>query len=238
MSAPDPRHAAASVPVATPPAPQWGGQVPSVIDPGLIARLANSSGQHIPAGGLATDVTGIPEGAAAPGPVVGLSGLSPEKGQASSQGFLGEADLRALPQGLGQLTSLVPTTFPSGFAGFSHAAMPGGNPALPDESLYFLKEAGPAVAAHWHRRAPAPQTATIPDVPGKGIVAPEPQATEALAPPFEQSPTYASSYPTEAELRPQSLGEPTSHPFFSNPSHDALSTGYPVIPGESLYFFE
>lgn len=42
MNIPDPRHAAATAPIATPAAPQWGGQAPSVIDPGLIAHLANS----------------------------------------------------------------------------------------------------------------------------------------------------------------------------------------------------
>ncbi|WP_026606817.1 family 2A encapsulin nanocompartment cargo protein cysteine desulfurase [Methylocapsa acidiphila] len=42
MNIPDPRHAAATAPVATPPAPQWGGQAPSVIDPGMIAHLANA----------------------------------------------------------------------------------------------------------------------------------------------------------------------------------------------------
>ncbi len=42
MNTPDPRHAAASAPIATPAAPQWGGQAPSVMDPGLIARLANA----------------------------------------------------------------------------------------------------------------------------------------------------------------------------------------------------
>jgi cysteine desulfurase / selenocysteine lyase len=42
MNMPDPRHAAASAPVTTPPAPQWGGEAPSGIAPGLIARLANA----------------------------------------------------------------------------------------------------------------------------------------------------------------------------------------------------
>ncbi|HZM08376.1 MAG TPA: hypothetical protein VFC11_08010, partial [Methylocella sp.] len=42
MSMPDPRHSAASVPLTTPPAPQWGGEAPSVIDPGLIAKLGNA----------------------------------------------------------------------------------------------------------------------------------------------------------------------------------------------------
>ncbi len=309
MSTPDPRHAAASAPVATPPAPQWGGEAPSVIDPGLIARLANSflnaspgqtvdpqalanfavaqerppspptsvpgaigaaaaapgtsipgalsvpflaerpshpniyggeppigfdnSGQHIPAGGLATGVTGIPAGAAeAPTPLVGHSGPSPEKGQASSQNFLGEADLRTLPQSLGPLISLVPTTSPAGFSpvGFSHAALPGGHPALADDSLYFLKEAGPAAAPD---RVGTPTPTTNPDVPSHGIVAAAPERTKTPARPFEQSPTYASNYPTEAELRPQSHGDPSAT-LFSNPA--ALSTAYPAIPGESLYF--
>jgi cysteine desulfurase/selenocysteine lyase len=42
MNIPDPRHAAATAPIAPPAGPQWGGQAPSVIDPGLIAHLANS----------------------------------------------------------------------------------------------------------------------------------------------------------------------------------------------------
>ncbi len=42
MNMPDPRHAAATAPAASPQAPQWGGQAPSVIDPALIAHLANS----------------------------------------------------------------------------------------------------------------------------------------------------------------------------------------------------
>src|SRR6266849_5401813 len=42
MNMPDPRHAAATAPAASPQAPQWGGQAPSVIDPALIAHLANA----------------------------------------------------------------------------------------------------------------------------------------------------------------------------------------------------
>lgn len=42
MNIPDPRHAAATAPITAPAGPQWGGQAPSVIDPGLIAHLANS----------------------------------------------------------------------------------------------------------------------------------------------------------------------------------------------------
>jgi len=41
MNIPDPRHAAATAPMAAPAAPQWGGQAPSVINPDLIAHLAN-----------------------------------------------------------------------------------------------------------------------------------------------------------------------------------------------------
>ena len=42
MNMPDPRHAAATAPAASPQAPQWGGQAPSVIDPALVAHLANA----------------------------------------------------------------------------------------------------------------------------------------------------------------------------------------------------
>jgi len=42
MNIPDPRHAAATAPVAPPAGPQWGGQAPSVIDPALIAHIANA----------------------------------------------------------------------------------------------------------------------------------------------------------------------------------------------------
>ena len=119
------------------------------------APSIDHAGRHIPAAGLATGLTGVPAGAA--GAPVGLpsSGLatpSPEKGQEAPglapQGFLGEADLRALPQNVGLLTSLVPTTLPSGFspAGFSHGAVPAAGPAGQSETLYFLSEAGPAAA--------------------------------------------------------------------------------------------
>ncbi|HXW72283.1 MAG TPA: family 2A encapsulin nanocompartment cargo protein cysteine desulfurase [Methylocella sp.] len=42
MNIPDPRHAAATAPAAPPAGPQWGGQSPSVIDPAMIAHLANA----------------------------------------------------------------------------------------------------------------------------------------------------------------------------------------------------
>lgn len=42
MNMPDPRHAAATAPAAPPAGPQWGGPAPSVIDPAMIAHLANA----------------------------------------------------------------------------------------------------------------------------------------------------------------------------------------------------
>ena len=48
------------------------------------------------------------------------------------------------------------------------------------------------------------------------------EVTEAPAPPFQQTPTYASNYPTEAELRPQSHGGSTPNTFVSNPSSEFL----------------
>jgi len=48
MNIPDPRHAAATAPVAPPAGPQWGGQAPSVIEPGLIAHLANAFFNAVP----------------------------------------------------------------------------------------------------------------------------------------------------------------------------------------------
>ena len=287
MSMPDPRHSAASVPLTTPPAPQWGGEAPSVIDPGLIAKLGNAflnaspgqtvdpqalanfaitqerppapptsvpgaigaaaaapgtsvpgalatapfaagppgyptqfggapptvidtTGRHIPAAGLATGAT-VPAGAAgAPLLAAGLSGPSPEKGQETVQGFPGEAELRALPHGLGQATSLVPTTLPSGFspAGFSHSSIPAQGP----EALYFLNETGTAAA--------------------------QPSVPAAAPPAFEQSPVFRPNYPSEADLRPQAPGSVSAFPLTPSPagfSHGA-EPATPAIPGETLYF--
>ncbi|HEY8006794.1 MAG TPA: family 2A encapsulin nanocompartment cargo protein cysteine desulfurase [Methylocella sp.] len=288
MSMPDPRHSAASVPLTTPPAPQWGGEAPSVIDPGLIAKLGNAflnaspgqtvdpqalanfaitqerppapptsvpgaigaaaaapgtsvpgalatapfaagqpgyptqfggapptvidtTGRHIPAAGLATSATGIPAGAAGtPLLAAGLPGPSPEKGQETVHGFPGEAELRALPHSLGQATSLVPTTLPSGFspAGFSHSSIPG------PEALYFLNDTGTAAAQ--------------PSVP----------AAVPPAPAFEQSPAFRPNYPSEADLRPQAPGSVSAFPLTPSPagfSHGA-KPATPAIPGETLYF--
>jgi cysteine desulfurase / selenocysteine lyase len=295
MSMPDPRHSAASVPLTTPPAPQWGGEAPSVIDPGLIAKLGNAflnaspgqtvdpqalanfaitqerppapptsvpgaigaaaaapgtsvpgalatapfaaglpghptqfggapptvidnTGRHIPAAGLASGTTGIPAGAAgaplfAAGlPSSGFQSPSAEKGQETLQGFPGEAELRALPHSLGQATSLVPTTLPSGFspAGFSHSSIPAQGP----EALYFLNETG-----------------TPPAQPSVSAAAPP-------APAFEQSPAFRPNYPSEADLRPQAPGDVSAFPLTPSPtgfSHGSEPT-IPASPGETLYF--
>ncbi len=290
MSMPDPRHAAASAPMTTPPAPQWGGEAPSVIDPGVIARLGNaflnaspgqmidpkalanfaatqecppspptsvpgaiaavaatpgtsvpgvlispsvtelpghqtplggdpttvrdSGGRHIPIE-LGNGVTGVPAGAA--GAAVPVSGApSLEKGQESPGGIWGEAELRALPQSLSQLTSLIPapSTSPSGFfpAGFLHSSFPAHGP----EALYFLGETGLAVA---------------PTQPSAPTAAP-------LAPSIEQSPVFAPNYPSESDLRPQAPSSISAFPLttsqsgFSHGSEPAI----PAIPGEAFYF--
>lgn len=319
MNIPDPRHAAATAPVATPPAPQWGGQAPSVIDPGLIAHLANAffnaqpaqpvdpqalanfalaqerppspptsapgaigaaaappatsvpgalgapfvtelptyptataraPTQHIPAAGLASGVTGVPaSSAAALPPAPAMPGPSPEKGQDVSTSFLSEANLSALPQSLGPLISLVPTTSPSGFspAGFSHASIPAADPAGQAQSLYFLNEAGmPATAP----LAAAPSAAPVsPETSFAGPWLASPPANQNLifsppaaqAPAFEQSPTFAANYPTETELRPAGASDasafgPTGVP--TGFSHEASPAAYPASAGETLYFLD
>ncbi|WOJ90485.1 family 2A encapsulin nanocompartment cargo protein cysteine desulfurase [Methylocapsa polymorpha] len=322
MNIPDPRHAAATAPVATPPAPQWGGQAPSVIDPGLIAHLANAflnaapgqtvdpqalanfgaalerppspptsirtRGRRRRAGdkrarrsvhslrhriarpahrGRAADAAcsrrrprhgrhRLPAGAAAaPPPVAGFASPSPEKGQGSAQtapqGFLSEADLRALPQSLGPLISLAPTTSPSGFspAGFSHGSVPSAYPGGQSDSLYFLNEAGlsappttlPASApaslgsAAWPG-AEAPGASFIPQPPSQSLLFGAPAAP---APSIEQSPVFPANFPTETELQPQGLAEsgalgPALAP--AGFSHESTPLTRPASGGESLYF--
>jgi cysteine desulfurase / selenocysteine lyase len=191
---------------------QFGGAPPTVID---------NTGRHIPAAGLATGATGFPAGAVgAPLLAAGLPGPSPEKGQETLQGFPGEAELRALPQSLGQATSLVPTTLPSGFspAGFSHSSIPAQGP----EALYFLGETGTAVA-------PAQ-----PSVPASAPPAPSFEQSPA----FEQSPVFLPNYPSEADLRPQAPGGVSAFPLTPSPtgfSHGSEPAN-PAIPGETLYF--
>jgi cysteine desulfurase/selenocysteine lyase len=272
MNIPDPRHAAATAPIAAPAGPQWGGQAPSVIDPGLIAHLANSffnaspgqmvdpqalanfaatqerpaapptslpgamgaaaalpgtsvpgaqsvpfttqipvfpldvvraPAQHIPAAGLASGITGLPAAAAAPpASPTAVSGSSAEKGHQASLGYLGEAELRALPQTLGPLTALVPPAVPAELHGFPGAS------ALPVGPRETLPSGAPGIAG-----APALH--------------------------IEQSPTYGKSFPTEAELRPQKLSGLNAFPSTTFPagfSHETVSTGFPTSSGELNYF--
>lgn len=81
MNIPDPRHAAATAPIAAPAGPQWGGQAPSVIDPGLIAHLANSffnssPGQMADPQALATFAATQERPAAPPTSVPGATGAA------------------------------------------------------------------------------------------------------------------------------------------------------------------
>ncbi|MGQ0444030.1 MAG: family 2A encapsulin nanocompartment cargo protein cysteine desulfurase [Beijerinckiaceae bacterium] len=316
MNIPDPRHAAATAPIAAPAGPQWGGQAPSVIDPGLIAHLANSffnaspgqmadpqalanfaatqerpaapptsvpgamgaaaalpgtsvpgaqsvpfttpipvflldtvraPAQHIPAAGLASGITGLPAGAAAlQASPMAVSGPSAEKGQQASLGYLGEAELRTLPQTLGPLTALVAPAVPAELHGFPWAS------ALPAEAYYFL-DGGSAAAAPAlpsavpsspSGAAPAP-AASLPGLqsdlgrPRETIPSGIPGIADAPAPHIEQSPTYGKSFPTEAELRPQELSGLNAFPSTTFPagfSHEAVSTGFPTSSGELNYF--
>jgi cysteine desulfurase / selenocysteine lyase len=316
MNIPDPRHAASTAPIAAPAGPQWGGQSPSVIDPGLIAHLANSffnaspgqmvdpqalanfaatqerpaapptsvpgaigaaaalpgtsvpgvqsvpfttqlppfsldtvraPAQHIPAAGLASGITGIPAVAAAPPPSpTAISGLSAEKGQQASPGYLGEANLRALPQILGPLTALVPPAaeFSQGFPGAS---------APPAEAFYFLDGSGTVAAPTLPSTVPSSPSAAAAasgtSLPGAQSDVTLPRDTQHLsrapgvagapAPHIEQSPTYGKSFPTEAELRPQGLSGLNAVPsttFPSGYSHETLSAGSPASSGELNYF--
>jgi len=239
--------AAAAAPATSAPGVQ---SVPFVTElPGRPTEAARAPTQHIPASGLATGVTGFPAGAAAaPPPVAGFASPSPEKGQGSPQGFLSEADLRALPQSLGPLISLAPTTSPSGFspAGFSHGSVPSTYPGGRSDSLYFLNEAGlsappapPASAslgsAAWPG-AEAPGASFIPQPPSQSLLFGAPAAP---APSIEQSPVFPANFPTETELRPQGLAEsgalgPALAP--AGFSHESTPLTRPASAGESLYF--
>jgi cysteine desulfurase/selenocysteine lyase len=225
-------------PAAVPLGPGLPGQTPSG---GAPTANIDHGVRHIPADGLARGMTGISAGAASP-PSSGAPNAAPGKGQEFSPygfppgGFLGEADLRALPQSLGPLTSLVPPTSPSGFSptGFSGEG----------KDLYFLKEAaagGPV--------PPAPPAAVLPgaSIPGASFDSRRPSQaplsemqTPASAPPpsIEQTPAFGQNYPTEAELRPQGLGGVTASPSTASPagfSQSAVPIN-PAIPGETLYF--
>ncbi len=289
MNIPDPRHAAATAPAASPQAPQWGGQAPSVIDPALIAHLANaffnaSPGQlpdpqalanfaatqerppapptsvpgaigaaaavpgtsvpgalqavpfstpipvapfdavrAVPAGALASGLTGLPAGAAA------VPAAPPPS-------LLGAADLSALPQTLGPVTGLVPASLPGGF---SH-----GLPAsvLPAEALYFLdgagKSAAPRPPVDVPTSLPAALPTTLPTQPSALAAVPRVSLPGVPGPQFEQSPTYGQNFPSEAELRPQDLTSLHGLPPVTFPAgyqHDAAPAA-PASSGESHYF--
>lgn len=203
-------------------------------------------------------MTGIPAGAAenpAPIPLAPFNGPSAEKGQTSHQGVLSEADLAALPLSLGQTTSLAPGAPGSNFApaGSTPGFFPAGPPAGLGESLYFLDEAGTAVAPTRPATAPtAPSAAAAalgtglpgasfsPALPHQNLASSLPAAAGAPGPSIEQSPNFAPNFPTETDLRPQGLGDAQSFGSTAAPSgfsHASAPTGYPAIPGESLYFF-
>jgi len=251
MNIPDPRHAAATAPAASPQAPNGGpsafghrsgfdrasGQcvlqclagtnsrpqalgnfaamqerppalptsapgaigaaaaVPGTSIPGAVQAVPFSTripivpfdtARAVPAGALASGLTGLPAGAAAAPP-------------APPPSLLGDADLAALPQTLGPVTNLVPGGLPGGF---SH-----GLPAsvLPAESLYFLEGAGKGAASSLPvdvpTSLPASLPATLPAQPSALAAAPRVSIPGAPGPQFEQSPTYGRNFPSEDELR-------------------------------------
>jgi cysteine desulfurase/selenocysteine lyase len=202
---------------------------------------ARAPTQHIPAAALASGLTGVPAGAAAP--PAGLPGPTPEKGEAPTAGQLGEPDLTALLRGLGPATALVSPDVPAGFA----HGLPGTS-ALPSESLYFLEPSGttvpptqPAVVPAAPSAAPAmpgtsvPGPATEPALSRETQLSGAPGLAGAPGPHIEQAPTYGKNFPTEAELRPRELSELSSFPpatFPSGFSHASVPAG----AGDTNYF--
>jgi cysteine desulfurase/selenocysteine lyase len=184
---------------------------PLPIDP------ARAPAQHVPAAALASGITGVPAGAAAPpAPAVAGHDLSPEKGQQHEPG------LRALPNGLGHVLSFVPAHVPAQFSlGLPSSA------ALPAEALYFLDgtSAGAGLT----------QPTTMPDAHG----APElPRAGSLQSTPLEQPLNFDSLVPAEKELRPQELSDLSALPSATFPagfSHESVSAA-PASTGELLYF--
>jgi cysteine desulfurase / selenocysteine lyase len=313
MNIPDPRHAAATAPAAPPAGPQWGGQSPSVIDPALIAHLANAffnatpgqmpdpaalanfaatqerpappptsipgaigaaaalpgtsvpgaqsvpfttqvpsslletaraPAQHIPAAGLASGITGVPAGAAAPpASQAAAPGPSPETGQQPTTGLLDGASLSGFPHTLSPLTALVPPTVPVGFS----RALPGAS-ALPPEALYFVDTGGISAAPALPSTVPNPPSAAVTapgaSLPGAGadLLLPReahpsgaPGAAGTPAPHIENSPTYGKSFPTEAELRPQELSGLSALPSATFPT-GFLHESVPASSGTLNYF--
>jgi cysteine desulfurase/selenocysteine lyase len=198
---------------------------------------ARAPTQHIPAGALASGLTGVPAGAAAP-PAV--PGPSPEKVDGPAFGQLGTPDFGALVHGLGPMTALVPPHVPAGFSQElpSASAQPGG-------SLYFLDQGGASSAPTQPSVAPATPSAatTVPgaSLPGATTDAdlPRETVTGTPGPHLEQAPTYGKNFPTEAELRPRELSELTSFPpatFPSGFSHTSAPVAVPTSAGDTHYF--
>jgi cysteine desulfurase / selenocysteine lyase len=85
--------------------------------PVSLLDAARAPAQHIPAEGLASGITGVPAGAAAPpASQAAVPGPSPEKGQQPRTGLSDGASLSAVPQTLGPITALVPPTVPARFS--------------------------------------------------------------------------------------------------------------------------
>jgi cysteine desulfurase/selenocysteine lyase len=209
---------------------------------------ARAPTQHIPAAALASGLTGLPAGAAAPpsAPMT-VPGPAPEKGEAPTSGQLGTPDQTALLQGLGPVTSLVPPHVPAGFSQGLPAAS-----ALPGGSFYFLDQGGTSVAPTQPsvvRSTPSaaatvpgtslPGPTTDPDLPRETRVSGAPGVAGAPGPHIEQAPTYGKNFPTEAELRPRELSELTSFPpatFPSGFSHASAPAAVPASAGDTHYF--
>ena len=235
--------AVAAAPATSIPSAQ---SIPFVTElPSAAAEPARAPTQHIPAAGLVSDTTGLPFGAAAtPGEAAAAPSPSVEKGQQTPQGALTEADLHALPQSLGNSAALVSTGFPSGFpfAGFSPAGhFPSGSSEVPGEALYFAHEASAAAAAPALSSAAGTHPAIAQSLPAPslhGLLTGASETARVPGDPSEQSPTFATNYPTETDLRPQglndaSLGQKTVPAGFS---HTPAAGDFPAIPGETLYF--
>jgi cysteine desulfurase/selenocysteine lyase len=210
---------------------------------------ARAPTQHIPAAALATGITGVPAGAAAPPVASGTSpGPATGKGEAPNPGHLGEPDLTALLQGLGPLTALVSPEVPSQFA----QGLPGAS-GLPSESLYFLDRSGTVPLSSTPAEVPPsastiaaasgtslPGAANDPGLPPEKRLSGAPHIAGSPGPHIEQVPTYGNNFPTEAELRPRELGELSSFPSATFPSGFSHGTtpSAPASTGETAYFVD
>jgi cysteine desulfurase/selenocysteine lyase len=225
---------------------------------------ARAPTQHIPAAGLASGLTGVPAGAAAPPATPAfVPGPASGKGEAPTAGHLGEPDLTALLQGLGPLTALVSPDVPADFS----QGLPGAS-ALPNQSLYFLDHAGtavpstqPAVVTTTPSAAAAAPATSLPGVstdptsvreiglggapyvgsPYAAANAPgvtgAPNVGGAPGPHIDQAPTYGTNFPTEADLRPQDLSGLGSFPSATFPSGFSHASA-PASAGETHYFLD